>query len=57
MGKLIVIRLDEGSFKIGFPVLLRIAEDGKPYHNELDARLPPDPELDSFYENLKEHGF
>ncbi|MEG3955880.1 CHAT domain-containing protein [Microcoleus sp. herbarium2] len=57
MGKLIVIRLGEGSFKIGFPVFLRIAEDGKPYHNELDARLPPDPELDRFYENLKEHGF
>ena len=57
MGKLIVIRLGEGSFKIGFPVFLRIAEDGKPYHNELDARLPPDPELDSFYENLKKHGF
>ncbi len=57
MGKLIVIRLGEGSFKIGFPVLLRIAEDGKPYHNELDARLPPDSELDRFYENLKEHGF
>ncbi|WP_341737619.1 CHAT domain-containing protein [Microcoleus sp. CAWBG640] len=57
MGKLIVIRLCEGSFKIGFPVFLRIAEDGKPYHNELDASLPPDPELDRFYENLKEHGF
>ncbi len=57
MGKLIAIRLGEGSFKIGFPVFLRIAEDGKPYHNELDARLPPDPELDRFYENLKNHGF
>ncbi|MGL5060628.1 MAG: CHAT domain-containing protein [Microcoleus sp.] len=57
MGKLIVIRLGEGSFKIGFPVFLRIAEDGKPYHKELNASLPPDPELDRFYENLNNYGF
>lgn len=52
-----MIRLGEGSFKIGFPVLLRIAEDGKPYHKELNASLPPDPELDRFYENLKKQDF
>jgi|GEM_PF-2597442 hypothetical protein len=56
MGKLIVIGLD-GTFKIGFRVSLRIAEDGKPHHNELIASLPPDPELDKFYENLKQEGF
>jgi AAA-like domain/CHAT domain len=59
MGKLIVIRLEEGSFKNGFQVVnLQIAEDGQPFHHQpKTTSLPADPELDEFYENLKKHGF
>jgi hypothetical protein len=55
MDKLIVIRLEEGSFKNGFQVVnLQIAEDGKPFHHQpKTSSLPANAALDEFYENLK----
>lgn len=54
MGKLIVIRLEEGSFEKGFPVVLSIAEDGQPFHHQPEtSSLPANAALDNFYKNLK----
>ncbi len=49
MGKLVVIKIGEGSFELGFPVTLYIGKEGHHYHTARDGRLPPS-QIDSFYE-------
>ena len=50
MGKLVVIRIGEGNFELGFPVTLDIGEEGASFHTSLPGQLPPSP-IDSLYEN------
>lgn len=59
MGKLVVIRLGDGSFEEGkgFPVTLEFGEDGKRYEHLRQAWLPGKSELDKLYQNVRKHGF
>ena len=49
MGKLVVIKLGDGSFEQGFPVTLQLGEDGKNPSVEIQGRLPPTPEIPQHY--------
>ncbi|MCA1994259.1 MAG: CHASE2 domain-containing protein, partial [Coleofasciculus sp. S288] len=49
MGKLVVLKLGEGSFEEGFPVTLQIGEDGYRPSVEIIGRLPPVPEIPDYY--------
>lgn len=49
MGKLVVLKLGEGSFEQGFPVTLQIGEEGKNPKVEITGKLPPAPELSQNY--------
>ena len=49
MGKLIIFEIGEGSFEKGFPVKIRIGEDGKPHFAEISGRFPPDVEIPQTY--------
>ena len=49
MGKLIIFEIGEGSFETGFPVKIRIGEDGKPHFAEISGRFPPDLEIPRTY--------
>lgn len=49
MGKLVVLKLGEGSFELGFPVTLQIGEEGKLPNAEITGRLPPIPEIPQYY--------
>jgi CHASE2 domain-containing sensor protein len=49
VGKLIVLKLGEGSFELGFPVTLQIGEEGKQPNAEITGRLPPTPEIPQYY--------
>ncbi|MDF0555610.1 CHAT domain-containing protein [Kamptonema sp. UHCC 0994] len=49
MGKLVVIRIGEGNFELGFPVTLDIGEEGASFHTSLPGRLP-DSLIDLLYE-------
>lgn len=51
MGKLVVLKLGEGSFEQGFPVTLQIGEDERSPSVEIAGRLPPAPELPQYYES------
>ncbi|HEY9601959.1 MAG TPA: CHAT domain-containing protein, partial [Allocoleopsis sp.] len=51
MGKLVVLKLGEGSFEQGFPVTLQIGEDERSPAVETTGRLPPAPELPQYYES------
>ncbi len=59
MGKLVIFEIGEGSFEGGFPVKVRIGEEGKPHSAEIAGRLPPATvipenyyEWQSIYQNL-----
>jgi len=45
MGKLAVLKFGQGSFETGFPVTLRLGNEGEPANLELDGRLPATPAL------------
>jgi branched-chain amino acid transport system substrate-binding protein len=49
VGKLIIFEIGEGSFEKGFPVKIRIGEDGKPHFAEISGRFPPDLEIPQTY--------
>ncbi len=49
MGKLVVLKLGDGSFEQGFPVTLQIGEEGKCPSVEITGRLPSIPEIPQFY--------
>jgi hypothetical protein len=49
MGKLVVIKIGEGSFEEGFPVTLEIGEEGAAFPPSLNGNLPPEPQLPLFY--------
>ncbi|AOY81568.1 CHASE2 domain-containing protein [Moorena producens JHB] len=45
IGKLVVLKIGDGSFDQGFPVTLQIWEEGKSPSLEITGRLPPAPEI------------
>ncbi|MEA5552922.1 ABC transporter substrate-binding protein [Anabaena cylindrica UHCC 0172] len=49
MGKLVIFEIGEGSFEKGFPVKIRIGEDGKPHFAEISGRFPADLEIPQNY--------
>ena len=49
MGKLVVLKLGDGSFEQGFPVTLQIGEDGDRPSAEIAGKLPPNPEIPQYY--------
>lgn len=49
MGKLVVLRLGDGSFEQGFPAMLQIGEDGDRATTEITGSLPPNPEIAQYY--------
>jgi len=49
MGKLVVIKIGEGSFELGFPVTLYIGDEGDRFHTSFDGKLPPEPQLPLLY--------
>jgi CHASE2 domain-containing sensor protein len=49
VGKLVVLKLGEGSFDLGFPVTLQIGEEGKLPNAEITGRLPPTPKIPQYY--------
>lgn len=50
MGKLVILKLGDGSFEQGFPVTLQIGEDKSRPSLELIGKLPPIPEIRETYE-------
>ena len=49
MGKLVVLKLGEGSFDQGFPVTLEIGDENARPSIEITGKLPPDPEIPRYY--------
>ena len=49
MSKLVIFDIEEGSFERGFPVKLRIGEDGKRHAVEIRGTLPPAPNIPNDY--------
>lgn len=45
MGKLVVLKLGDGSFEQGFPVTLQIGNDGDRASLEITGKLPPAPDI------------
>ena len=56
MSKLVVLEIDAGDSQ-GFPVKLKISEEGKPVGKQIEGRLPPATDLEQSYEQwrLKYH--
>jgi hypothetical protein len=50
MGKLVVIKMGEGDWDKGFPVILQIGEERKQPSVEITGRLPGVPEIPQYYE-------
>ncbi|MBD2200184.1 MULTISPECIES: CHASE2 domain-containing protein [Calothrix] len=56
MSKLVVIELGEGDLQQqGFPVTLRIMEDGKPYETSITGKLPPNSQVEESYVIWRSH--
>ncbi|OUL24583.1 sensor protein Chase2 [Nostoc sp. RF31YmG] len=60
MGKLVILKIGEGSFEQGFPVTLQIGDENARPVVEITGELPPNPEIprdyhrwQSTYRNLK----
>lgn len=49
MGKLVVLKLGQGSWENGFPVVLQIGEDGSQPNIEIMGKLPAAPDLPLAY--------
>lgn len=50
MGKLAILKISDGDFEQGFPVTLRVGEDGVFPDTEMNGRLPPAPMIPEQYE-------
>jgi hypothetical protein len=50
MAKLVTVKLGEGNWEQGFPVILQIAEEGSPPSIEVTGRLPSAPEIPQNYD-------
>lgn len=50
MGKLVVLKLGEGSFERGFPATLQIGEESARPTTEIVGKLPPNLELPKYYQ-------
>nr|WP_199331908.1 ABC transporter substrate-binding protein [Anabaena lutea] len=46
---MVIFEIGEGSFEKGFPVKIRIREDGKPHFAEISGRFPADLEIPQTY--------
>jgi CHASE2 domain-containing sensor protein len=53
MGKLVVLELGRGDFQNGFPIKLRIGEEGQQSNSEKVAQLLGDCDIEKSYENLQ----
>ena len=53
MSKVAVIRVGEGDWERGFPVILRIAEEGKNPEVEVEGHLPGSAELPELYDDWR----
>lgn len=51
MSKLAVLKIGDGDFENGFPVTLRISEDGNSTVTEIDGWLPPAPNIPAQYDS------
>lgn len=51
MGKLVILKIGDGDFEKGFPVILEIAEDGCFPFTQITGRLPPSPKIYQLYES------
>jgi CHASE2 domain-containing sensor protein len=51
VGKLVVLRMGEGSFETGFPVTVQIGEEADRPSVETQGKLPPNPAITKHYEN------
>lgn len=49
MGKSVFIYIGEGSFEAGFPIAMRLGEDGQASGTGVSGRLPPAPEIREIY--------
>jgi CHASE2 domain-containing sensor protein len=49
MGKLVVLKLGQGSWENGFPIILQIGEDGSQPNIEIMGKLPAAPDLPLAY--------
>lgn len=49
MGKLVILKLGEGEFQQGFPVILQISDDNVRPSLEITGKLPPNPEIAKDY--------
>ncbi|NCQ84242.1 MAG: CHAT domain-containing protein [Microcystis aeruginosa W13-18] len=50
MAKLVTVKLGEGNWEQGFPVILQIAEEGSPPSIEVTGKLPSAPEIPQNYD-------
>lgn len=50
MGKLVILKISEGSFEQGFPVTLQLGEENARPTSQVLGKLPPDPELPELYQ-------
>ena len=60
MNKLVILKLGEGDFEQGFPVILQIGDENARPTTEITGKLPPNPEIttdyfrwQSIYRNLR----
>ena len=60
MSKLVILKLGEGDFEQGFPVILQIGDENARPSTEITGKLPPNPEItndylrwQSIYRNLR----
>ncbi|MEO1432929.1 MAG: CHASE2 domain-containing protein [Cyanobacteria bacterium J06633_8] len=49
MGKLVILKLGEGDFEQGFPVILQIGDENARPSTEITGKLPPNPEITKDY--------
>ncbi|OCR02030.1 hypothetical protein BCD67_07590 [Oscillatoriales cyanobacterium USR001] len=53
MAKLVILKIGDGNFKQGFPVILQVGEDGVPPSTEVTGKLPPNSEIVEYYEQWR----
>lgn len=52
MGKLVVFEMGKGDFQVGFPVRIKIGEEGQPPAVEINSEtFPPAPKIPELYKN------
>ncbi|MEC4806759.1 MAG: CHASE2 domain-containing protein [Jaaginema sp. PMC 1079.18] len=49
MSRIAILKLNQGSFAVGFEVSLRISTDNRQLVAEIDGQLPPNPNLEGIY--------